>query len=66
MDATRIMTGEVDYLEPHGDGKSFYNIGSIRPGETVKVNLGYFVDEDKLDSIFWMLSITEGMEVLKI
>ena len=54
-----IMTGEVDYLEPHGDGKSFYNIGSIRPGQTVKVNLGYFVDEDKLDSIFWMLSITE-------
>ncbi|MDV6039471.1 anti-sigma factor [Bacillus sp. SM-B1] len=47
-----IMTGEVDYLEPHGDGKSFYNIGSIQPGETVKVNLGYFVDEDKLDSIF--------------
>lgn len=47
-----IMTGEVDYLEPHGDGKSFYNIGSIRPGQTLKVNLGYFVDEDKLDSIF--------------
>ncbi|MFE9081782.1 anti-sigma factor [Bacillus mobilis] len=47
-----IMTGEVDYLEPHGEGKSFYNIGSIRPGETVKVNVGYFVDEDKLDSIF--------------
>ncbi|HDR4725859.1 DUF4367 domain-containing protein [Bacillus cereus group sp. Sample62] len=47
-----IMTGEVDYLEPHGDGKSFYNIGSIRPGETIKVKLGYFVDEDKLDSIF--------------
>ena len=47
-----IMTGEVDYLEPHGDGKSFYNIGSIRPGETVNVKLGYFVDEDKLDSIF--------------
>lgn len=46
------MTGEVDYLEPHGDGKSFYNIGSITPGQTVKVNLGYFVDEDKLDSIF--------------
>lgn len=47
-----IMTGEVDYLEPHGDGKSFYNIGSISPGQTMKVNLGYFVDEDKLDSIF--------------
>ncbi len=47
-----IMTGELDYLEPHGDGKSFYNIGSIRPGQTVKVNLGYLVDEDKLDSIF--------------
>ncbi|MFH7833460.1 DUF4367 domain-containing protein [Bacillus luti] len=47
-----IMTGEVDYLEPHGDGKSFYNIGSITPGQTVKVNIGYFVDEDKLDSIF--------------
>ncbi|MCU5023744.1 anti-sigma factor [Bacillus cereus] len=47
-----IMTGEVDYLEPRGEGKSFYNIGSITPGQTVKVNLGYFVDEDKLDSIF--------------
>ncbi len=47
-----IMTGEVDYLEPHGNGKSFYNIGSIQPGQTLKINLGYFVDEDKLDSIF--------------
>ncbi|SLL31564.1 Uncharacterised protein [Mycobacteroides abscessus subsp. abscessus] len=47
-----IMTGEVDYLEPHGEGKGFYNIGSIQPGQTMKVNLGYFVDEDKLDSIF--------------
>ncbi|WP_249315799.1 DUF4367 domain-containing protein [Bacillus sp. FJAT-49711] len=47
-----LMTGEVDYLEPHGNGKSFYNIGSIQPGQTLKVNLGYFVDEDKLDSIF--------------
>ncbi|MGN4446420.1 DUF4367 domain-containing protein [Bacillus cereus group sp. MYBK79-1] len=47
-----IMTGEVDYLEPHGDGKSFYNIGSIRPGQTVNVKLGYFVDEDKLGSLF--------------
>lgn len=47
-----IMTGEVDYLEPHGNGKGFYNIGSIQPGHTIKVNLGYFVDEDKLDSIF--------------
>ncbi|WLR57767.1 anti-sigma factor [Mesobacillus subterraneus] len=47
-----IMTGEVDYLEPHGNGKGFYNIGSIQPGQTNKINLGYFVDEDKLDSIF--------------
>ena len=47
-----IITGEVDYLEPHGSGKSFYNIGSIQPGQTMKINLGYFVDEDKLDSIF--------------
>jgi hypothetical protein len=47
-----IMTGEVDYLEPHGNGKGYYNIGSIQPGQTMKVNLGYFVDGDKLDSIF--------------
>ncbi|MBT2685965.1 anti-sigma factor [Bacillus sp. ISL-37] len=47
-----IMTGEVDYLEPHGSGKGFYNIGIIQPGESKKINLGYFVDEDKLDSIF--------------
>lgn len=47
-----VMSGEVDYLEPHGKGKSFYNIGSIQPGQTKRINLGYFVDEDKLDSIF--------------
>ncbi|MBW8351160.1 anti-sigma factor [Bacillus sp. IITD106] len=47
-----IRTREVDYLEPHGDGKSYYNIGSIEPGQTMNINLGYFVDEDKLDSIF--------------
>jgi hypothetical protein len=47
-----IMMGEVDYLEPHGNGKGFYKIGSILPGQTMKINLGYFVDEDKLDSIF--------------
>lgn len=47
-----IMTGEVDYLEPHGRGKGFYNIGNIQPDEMKKINLGYFVDEDKLDSIF--------------
>jgi hypothetical protein len=47
-----IMTREVDYLEPHGNGKGFYNIGSVQPGQTLKVNLGYFVDADKLDSIF--------------
>ncbi|RDU38754.1 anti-sigma factor [Neobacillus piezotolerans] len=47
-----IMTGEVDYLASHGTGKGFYNIGSIQPGQTKKINLGYFVDEDKLDSIF--------------
>ncbi|EOR22460.1 ECF-type sigma factor negative effector [Niallia nealsonii AAU1] len=47
-----IMSGEVDYLEPNGKGKSFYNIGSIKPGQTMTINLGYFVDEDKMDSIF--------------
>ena len=52
IDEKSTMTSEVDYLEPHGNGKSFYNIGSIPPGQTMKVNLGYFVDEDKLDSIF--------------
>lgn len=47
-----IMTGGVDYLEPHGDGKGFYNIGILQPGQTMQVNLGFFVDEDKLDSLF--------------
>lgn len=47
-----IMWSEVDYLAPHGNGKGFYNIGSIQPGQTMKIHLGYFVDEDKLDSIF--------------
>ncbi|MDM5248394.1 anti-sigma factor [Lysinibacillus sp. G4S2] len=52
IDEKSIMWGEVDYLAPHGKGKDFYNIGSILPGQTMKVHLGYFVDEDKLDSIF--------------
>ncbi|GIN84459.1 hypothetical protein J6TS2_08450 [Heyndrickxia sporothermodurans] len=52
IDEKSIMSGDVDYLEPHGSGKSFYNIGRIQLGQTMKVNLGYFVDEDKLDSIF--------------
>ncbi|WLR42258.1 DUF4367 domain-containing protein [Bacillus carboniphilus] len=47
-----IMTGEVDYLEPHGQGKGWCNLGNIQPGQIMKINLGYFVDEDKLDSIF--------------
>lgn len=47
-----MMSSEVDYLEPHGNGESFYNIGSIQPGETKQINLGYFVDEDKLGSMF--------------
>lgn len=46
------MTSEIDYLEPHGEGKSFYNIGSILPNQTKQVKIGFFVDEDKLDSIF--------------
>lgn len=47
-----IMTGEVDYLAPHGKEKGFYNIGSILSRQTMEINLGYFVDKDKLDSIF--------------
>lgn len=47
-----IMYGEVDYLDPHGSGAFYYNIGRIQPGQTKRVKLGYFVDEDKLDSIF--------------
>ncbi|EKN71601.1 hypothetical protein BABA_00780 [Neobacillus bataviensis LMG 21833] len=52
MDEQSMMTSEVDYLDPHGNGKSYYNFGSIQPEHTVNVNLGYFVNEDKLDSIF--------------
>lgn len=52
IDEKSLMTGEVDYLVPHGKGKAFYYIDNILPGQTMKINLGYFVDEDKLDSIF--------------
>lgn len=52
IDEKSLMTGEVDYLAPHGKGKAFYYIDNILPGQTKKINLGYFVDEDKLDSIF--------------
>ena len=52
VDEKSIMMGEVDYLAPHGKGKDFYNIGSILPGQTMGITLGYFIEEDKLNSMF--------------
>ncbi|MGX7418004.1 hypothetical protein ACWOFR_04275 [Carnobacterium gallinarum] len=57
-----IKTGEVDYLEPAGEGKAFYNIGRLAPGKTITIKLGYLVDEDKLDSMFIDAFNNQGMD----
>ncbi|EIT84246.1 hypothetical protein A374_15708 [Fictibacillus macauensis ZFHKF-1] len=61
MDETTAMTGEVDYLEPHGKGNNYYNIGELAPSESKKVNIGFFVDRDKLNSMFLKVQ-TSGFE----
>lgn len=44
--------GEVDYLDSHGDGTSFYRLPTFEPREKRTIHLGYFVEESQLSQMF--------------
>lgn len=45
-------SGEVDYLDSHGEGKSFYKMPDIKPGEKREIKFGYFVDDTQISKMF--------------
>lgn len=44
-------SGEVDYLDSHGEGKSYYELPIIKGKEKRVIHFGYFIDDDKLDKM---------------
>lgn len=46
------LSTEVDYLDSHGEGDSYYQLPTIQPNEKRTIHVGYFVDEDQLDKMF--------------
>lgn len=44
-------SGEVDYLDNHGEDKSFYKLPALNPKEVRIIHFGYFMDEDQLDKM---------------
>lgn len=48
--STRTL--EIDYLDEHGEGKSYYCLPTIAGNETQIVHFGFFVDEDQLSKMF--------------
>lgn len=44
-------SGEVDYLDNHGEGDSFYKLPVLNPKEIRTIHFGYFIDEEQLDKM---------------
>lgn len=45
-------TGEVDYLDAHGEGSHFYHLPTISAKEKLTIHYGFFVDQDQLSKLF--------------
>lgn len=43
---------EVDYLDNHGEGKSYYKLPTIQAKEKRVIHFGFFMDEDQIDKMF--------------
>lgn len=41
-------SGEVDYLDSHGEGTSYYKMPTIKRKEKRVIHFGYFIDDDQL------------------
>ncbi len=48
------VSGEIDYLTPHGIGKSFYT-STLHANETMTVTVGYICNVDALDKAYFTL-----------
>ncbi|MGY3703385.1 hypothetical protein BW731_02635 [Vagococcus martis] len=57
-------SGEVDYLNSHGEGKSFYKMPDIKPGEKREIKFGYFVDDTQISKIFLPVLYYDDVEKL--
>ncbi|UUV98947.1 hypothetical protein [Vagococcus luciliae] len=57
-------SGEVDYLDRHGEGKSFYKMPDIKPGEKRAIKLGYFVDSTQPSKMFLPVLYYDDIEKL--
>ena len=44
-------SGEVDYLDDHGEDTDFYEIPPLKPNEVRTIHFGYFMDENQLDKM---------------
>lgn len=57
-------SGEVDYLDSHGEGKSYYRMPEFTPQEKREFHFGYFVDETQLDQLFLPIFNYSGIDDL--
>ncbi|MEQ7219273.1 hypothetical protein ABQD64_12905 [Vagococcus fluvialis] len=57
-------SGEVDYLDSHGEGKSYYRMPEFSPQEKREFHFGYFVDETQLDQLFLPIFNYSGIDNL--
>ena len=44
-------SGEVDYLDSHGEGTGYYRMPTIKGKEKRVIHFGYFIDDDQLDKM---------------
>lgn len=57
-------SGEVDYLDSHGEGKSYYRMPEFTPQEKREFHFGYFVDETQLEQLFLPIFNYSGIDNL--
>ena len=57
-------SGEVDYLDSHGEGKSYYRMPEFAAQEKREFHFGYFVDETQLDQLFLPIFNYSGIDNL--
>lgn len=57
-------SGEVDYLDSHGEGKSYYRMPEFAAQEKREFHFGYFVDDTQLDQLFLPIFNYSGIDNL--
>ena len=57
-------SGEVDYLDSHGEGKSYYRMPEFAAQEKREFHFGYFVDDTQLDQLVLFIFYYSGIDNL--